>query len=465
MQANDATATADAVPFSLNMLGPVISHLLTSLATPQGWWAMGGLLTSFLLAYGAYSALQRWLEGKPVGTLTRAWIDRLSGPALTWVILMLARSVLAKFVDVTLLEVGGQLVLAALGVRALLLLLEQTFPETPMITAFERIIAIALWSLAALHLLGVLHVVVETLDDIAIPMGKSRLSLLQLFTGLCTLMLATVLALWLSRAIDSRLAAVNGVDQGLRAVISRVAQPVLLVLSLLIALPVVGIDLTTLSVFSGAVGVGLGFGMQKIAANYISGFIILLDRSIEPGRLIRIDRFRGIVSEIRTRYTVIKGLDGVDSIVPNEMLVNSVVESETFTDSSTRIAVRVGVSYDCDVDLAMQMLIDVAKAQERVMSQPPPRAFLVAFGDSAITLEVGFWIPDPQNGTLMLTSAINLGIYHAYKQAGIEIPVPQREITIKASPADLPASFVPPPPPPPSAPPSQSAPPARPPDA
>ena len=201
MQPNDTAV--DVAPFTLNMLGPVINHLLTSLATPQGWWAMGGLLTSFLLAYGAYSALQRRLEGKPVGTLTRAWIDRLSGPALTWVILMLARSLMAKFVDVTLLEVGGQLVLAAVGVRTLLLLLEQTFPETPMITAFERIIEIALWSLAALHLLGVVHVVVETLDDIALPMGKSRLSLLQVFTGLCTLMLATVLALWLSRAIDS----------------------------------------------------------------------------------------------------------------------------------------------------------------------------------------------------------------------------------------------------------------------
>jgi small-conductance mechanosensitive channel len=442
MQTNDITA--DAAPFSLNMLGPLINHMLSELSAPRGWWAMVALMVSIALAVVIRRAVQRRFEGKPVGTLTRAWIDRLSGPVIAWVILMLARSVLSHFVDVTVLEVGAQLVLAALGVRALLLLVEQTFPETPVINAFERVIAITLWSLAALHLLGVLHAVVDTLDGIAIPMGKSRLSLLQLFTGVCTLMLATVLALWLSRAIDSKLAAISGVDQGVRAVISRVAQPLLLVLSLLIALPVVGIDLTTLSVFSGAVGVGLGFGMQKIAANYISGFIILLDRSIEPGRLIRIDRFRGIVSEIRTRYTVIKGLDGVDSIVPNEMLVNSVVESETFTDSSTRIAVRVGVSYDCDVDQAMQVLIDVAKAQERVMSQPPPRAFLVAFGDSSITLEVGFWIPDPQNGTLMLTSAINLGIYHAYKQAGIEIPVPQREISIKALPADLPAGFVPP---------------------
>ena len=382
MQANDVTATvtADPAPFNLNMLGPLINHMISELSAPRGWWAVGALLVSLSFAVLVRRAMQRRFEGegKQVGTLTRAWIDRLSGPVIAWVILMLVRSVLSKVVDVTVLEVGAQLVLALLGVRALLLLVEQTFPDTPVINAFERVIAITLWSLAALHLLGLLGTVVDTLDGIAIPMGKSRLSLLQLFTGLCTLMLATVVALWLSRAIDSRLAAISGVDQGVRAVISRVAQPVLLMLSLLIALPAVGIDLTTLSVFSGAVGVGLGFGLQKIAANYISGFIILLDRSIEPGRLIRIDRFRGIVSEIRTRYTVIKGLDGVDSIVPNEMLVNSVVESETFTDSSTRVAVRVGVSYDCDVEQAMQLLIDVATAQDRVMSQPPPRAFLHA---------------------------------------------------------------------------------------
>jgi len=451
MQATDTTT--DAATLSLNMLGPLINHMLRELSAPRGWWAVVALLASIALSILVRREMQRRVEGKPVGTLTRAWIDRLSGPVIAWVILMVARSVLANFVDVTVLDLGAQLVLAALGVRALLLLVEQTFPDTPVINAFERVIAITLWSLAALHLLGLLHTVLDTLDGIAIPMGKSRLSLLQLFTGLCTVMLATVVALWLSRAIDSKLAAISGVDQGVRAVISRVAQPLLLVLSLLIALPVVGIDLTTLSVFGGAVGVGLGFGLQKIAANYISGFIILLDRSIEPGRLIRLDRFRGIVSEIRTRYTVIKGLDGVDSIVPNEMLVNSVVESETFTDSSTRIAVRVGVSYDCDVEQAMQLLIDVTTAQERVMSQPPPRAFLVAFGDSSITLEVGFWIPDPQNGTLMLTSAINLGVYRAFKQAGIDIPVPQREISIKKAPkaagniagaSATPAPFAPP---------------------
>ena len=158
MQANDvtATATADAAPFNLSMLGPLINHMISELSAPRGWWAVGALLMSLAFAVLVRRAMQRRFEGegKPVGTLTRAWIDRLSGPVIAWVLLMLVRSVLANVVDVTVLEVGAQLVLALLGVRALLLLVEQTFPDTPVINAFERVIAITLWSLAALHLLG-----------------------------------------------------------------------------------------------------------------------------------------------------------------------------------------------------------------------------------------------------------------------------------------------------------------------
>jgi small-conductance mechanosensitive channel len=214
-------------------------------------------------------------------------------------------------------------------------------------------------------------------------------------------------------------------------VIGRLAQPVLMTLALLIALPMVGIDLTTLSVFGGALGVGIGFGMQKIAANYISGFIILFDKSIEPGRLIRVDRFRGTVAEIRTRYTVLHGMDGVDAIVPNEMLVNSVVESETFTNNLARAMVQVGVAYASDVERAMALMVEAARAQPRVLTDPAPMAFLVAFADSGITLELGFWINDPKTGTLALRSDINLAILRSFRGAGIDIPFPQREVTIR----------------------------------
>jgi len=194
-------------------------------------------------------------------------------------------------------------------------------------------------------------------------------------------------------------------------------------------------------VFGGALGVGLGFGLQKIAANYISGFIILFDQSIVPGRLIRVDRFRGVVMDIRTRYTILKGMDGVESVVPNEMLVSTVVESETFTDTVTRIALQVGVAYASDIEQAMAIMVEAAQAQPRVLKTPEPRAFLTAFGDSGINLELGLWIHDPQMGTIDLRSSINLEILRRFREAGIEIPYPQREVTVRrAPPASAPAS-------------------------
>ena len=347
---------------------------------------------------------------------------------------LVARAVLTRFVPVSLLSVGIALLASAVVVRTLVLLLRQTFRQARWVATFERAIATTIWVLVALHVLDLLPVLLDTLEAIAIPVGKSRLTLLQLITGTATVALAAVLALWISQAIDGRLAAARDVDPGARVVIGRIAQPMLMALALLIALPMVGIDLTMLSVFGGALGVGLGFGLQKIAANYISGFIILLDRSIEPGRLIRVGTNRGVVSDIRTRYTVLQGMDGVDAIVPNEMLVSSVVESETFTNTTQRIGLRVGVAYSSDVERAMALMVQAAAARPRVLADPKPQAFLVEFADSAITLEVGFWIADPTAGTLGLRSDVNLAILRAFRDAGIEIPFPQREVVMKAVP-------------------------------
>jgi len=192
----------------------------------------------------------------------------------------------------------------------------------------------------------------------------------------------------------------------------------------------VGIDLTALSVFGGALGVGLGFGMQKIAANYVSGFILLLDRSIRMGNLISVGNERGIVSQITTRYTVLKGMTGIESIVPNETLVGSIVQNETFTDPKVRVSVPIQVSYATDLEKAMAIMVEAAQAQPRVMSDPAPGAFLEAFADSGINLQLGFWIRDPAEGTLGIRSAINMQIWRRFKEEGIEIPFPQREVRV-----------------------------------
>jgi small-conductance mechanosensitive channel len=234
----------------------------------------------------------------------------------------------------------------------------------------------------------------------------------------------------LSSAVEARLNAAVGLDSNLRAVFARLSRALLILLAVLIGLPMVGIDLTTLSVFGGALGVGLGFGLQKIASNYVSGFIILLDNSIRIGNIITVGNDRGEVTRITTRYTVLKNLAGVEALVPNELLVGSVVQNESYTDRQVRIGLPVQVSYDGDLERAMAIMTAAAKAQPRVLADPAPAVLLKEFAESGINLELGFWVGDPEQGVGGLRSDINLAIWHDFKQAGIAIPFPQREVRI-----------------------------------
>ncbi len=420
------------LPFDLAALGPLVNGLIRELSTAQGWWAPAALAACVALAMQLARRIDRRLSEHGRSGRITSWVHRIGWPIIALALVIVARTVLARFVPVSLLSVAIELLVAVVVIRALLLALRQTFPNARWVAGFEHPIAFTVWLITALDVLDLLPALLHTLESVVIPLGKSRITLLQLVTGVLTVALSSLVALWASSALDARLASAAAMPTSARAVIGRIAKPMLMLIALLIALPVVGIDITMLSVFSGAVGVGLGFGMQKIAANYISGFIILLDNSIEPGRLIRVDKYRGVVAEIATRYTVLKGLDGVDAIVPNEMLVGSVVESETFTSTKTRIPLQVGVAYDADVEQAMAILVDTARRQPRVLSDPPPLAFLVNFGDSSINLELGFWVSDPETGTLGLRSAINLEIWQRFREAGIVIPFPQREITVKS---------------------------------
>lgn len=421
----------DGFTFDLALLGPRVNALIAELSTVRGWYAAGIVAACLGVSFVVSGRIERALSARGRGVLALAWARRVAWPLVALLLMMVARAAVARLLPVGLLSVGITLMVALAVVRTAVLLLRQTFSQARWVATFERTIATVIWVLVALEVLDLLPVVEEALDSVSIPLGAARLTMLQAVTGVFTVGIASVLALWASSALDAKLAGTASVDVGARVVIGRIAKPVLILVALLIALPMVGIDLTMLSVFGGALGVGLGLGMQRIAANYVSGFIILLDRSIEPGRMIRVDKWRGIVGDIRTRYTVLRGMDGVDSIVPNELLVSSVVESETFINTTTRAAVRVGVAYGCDVERAMGLMVEVAAAQERVLDDPAPLAFLIEFADSAILLEVGFWIRDPQNGTLLLRSDINLGILRAFRDAGIEIPFPQRVVTMK----------------------------------
>jgi len=416
-------------------VGGLLIELWQDLQQPEVIWQVGVLLACFALAW----VFERWLGGQlaqarvardsRVVDFGERGMRRIGLPLAMLLLVLIARPVLAQWHNINLLSLAVPLLISMVVIRAVLFILRHSlFSTATWLGSFERAFALLAWSVVALHILGLLPEFIDLLESVSFTLGKEQLNLWLILQGIGAMLVTLLLALWVGGAIELHLMKAAGLDGNLRLVLSRVARAFLLLLAVLIGLPLVGIDLTTLSVFGGALGVGLGFGLQKIAANYVSGFIILLDRSIRIGNLISIGPERGIVSQITTRYTLLRGMTGVEMIVPNEMLIGSVIANETFTDPKVRIGIPVQVAYGTDLEKAMAILVATAQAQPRVQADPEPKAFLVTFADSGINLELGFWIADPDQGTLQLRSDIQLQIWRDFQAAGIQIPFPQREL-------------------------------------
>ena len=264
-----------------------------------------------------------------------------------------------------------------------------------------------------------------------IPLGTRHISVYEILKGAVVVVLTLAVTLWLSGLVEQRLQRAPNLDTNLRAVLAKFVRALLLALGVLIALQAVGIDLTLLTVFGGALGVGIGLGLQKLASNYIAGFTILLDRSIRLGDMVTVDNRHGVVTKVTSRYVVVRSLDGIDAIVPNETMVTTTVLNHSYSSKDVRLGVPVQVSYDSDVDRALQLMTEAAQREPRVLQAPnPPAAFVVRFAESGIDLELGVWICDPENGQLNLRSALNQSIWRSFKANGIRIPFPQREMRI-----------------------------------
>jgi len=340
------------------------------------------------------------------------------------------RLALKPFVHVNLLKLALPLFGSMALVRCVVFVLRQAFPQATWLTAWERIIAAVVWSWLALYITDLAPYVVEALEQVEFSVGKQSIDLWMILHGVITVFLTVVLALWVAGLIEARLMRVASIDSSLRIVGVRVAKALLTVLAIVTSLSLVGIDMTALSVFTGALGVGLGLGLQKIASNYVSGFIILLDRSIRIGNIVQVGGEAGQVTQITTRYTVLKHPGGTEYIVPNETLIGSTVQNQTYSDSRLRLTTTIGVAYSTDLDLAMRLMTEAATSQERVLAEPPPKVFLAQFADSSINLELGFWIEDPEGGRGNVVSDINLTVWRLFRQHQIEIPFPQREVRI-----------------------------------
>jgi small-conductance mechanosensitive channel len=347
---------------------------------------------------------------------------------------LVARHFLADVGKVAIFKLAVPIFTALVLIRFIVRVLKAAFPQNAWVHTFGRTLSWVAWVVAALWVSGVLPVVMETFDGIRWQVGKNQISLRNLIEGSITAAVVMMLALWLSAVIERRIISGTGNDLSTRKMISNIVRVVLLFLGLLAAMAAVGLDLTALSVVGGGLGVGIGFGMQKIAANYVSGFVILAERSLRIGDMVKVDNFEGRISDIRTRYTVIRSLSGREAVVPNEMLITQRVENSSLEDSRVLVSTTVQVAYGTDVRALQPKLVEALLRVPRVVDDPAPVVQLALFAADGMDLALSFWIRDPENGQGQVKSEVHLAVLDVLKAEDVEIPFPQRVMHTRAVP-------------------------------
>jgi small-conductance mechanosensitive channel len=327
------------------------------------------------------------------------------------------------------------MLLSLVVIRLSVRVLRATFPGQGWVRMLERSISWMVWIAVVLWITGILPTVMDAMDEVHWKVGATRMSLRNVVEGTLTAGMVMVLALWVSSGIERRLLHGSGNSLSLRKMAANIVRALLLFVGLLFALSAVGIDLTALSVLGGAIGVGIGFGLQKIASNYVSGFVVLAERSLRIGDMVKVDGFEGRITDIRTRYTVIRALNGRESIVPNEMLITQRVENLSLADSKVALTTIVQVAYGTDVRALQSTLAAALSGVPRVIDQPAPVVQLTDFAADGMSLTLVYWIADPENGLGGVRSDVNLAVLDALNAAGVEIPYPQRVLHMTPLPA------------------------------
>ena len=407
-----------------------IDRLLDDLSHPGVPVEVAVLLACLLAAFGIC-----WLIGRrqPPESVWfgRAVVDGLLFPLLALAFTYSATLGIAPSHKVALLKLALPVLMSLAGIRFLARVFTVVFPHSGMARLVERLFSWMAWIAAVLWIIGLLPAVMEEMDAIQFAFGKAHVSLLALVQGLLSSGAVLVLALWISAVLERKVLHDAVQDLSLRKVAASAIRALLLLVGLLFALSAVGVDLTALSVLGGALGVGLGLGLQKLAANYVSGFVILFERSLRIGDTVRVDGFEGVIVDIKTRYTLIRSLAGRASIVPNEKLITERIENLSLADPRILLATDVTVGYASDVDRVQKILLDAALATPRVLAEPAPAAQLAHLGADGLEFTLQFWISDPNNGQINVRSEVNLRVLEGLRKAGIEIPFAQRVVHIQ----------------------------------
>ena len=374
-------------------------------------WSINGLLRAYVMRY----APETWKVG--IGG-----INRVLFPLSSLVFVYLGTLVISHWQHTSILRLAATLLLAMAAIRLAVYALRYIFTPSSWLRTMESAISTTIWLILALHLSGFLPQLWLLLEEVSFSIGKHPVTLLLVIQALLTVLVTLIIALWVSRILENKLMRTEQIDMNLRVVLSTLVRISLSLLAILMALSAVGMDITLLSVFGGALGVGLGIGLQKIASNYVSGFIILLDKSLHLGDMITVAPHHGIVSELRARYMVLRKSDGTEVVIPNETLITSAVINHSFTDRRVEVQMPVRVSYESPLEEAMKLVREAANHHSRILENPAPEVKISGFGEKGIDLSLTFWIPDHEEGWGGLQSAIYLDIWRAFKKHSISIP-------------------------------------------
>lgn len=388
----------------------LVAGLLALAVTPL----LRSLLETLRVRHARYSLLARLWRTLHVVTWPLAWLS------LQWIAIAAASALERRD--------GVLVVTASLLTAWVVIRVASTFVRDPV---WGRTIATVAWLIAALNIVGLLDATVVLLDQVAATFGDVRISLLGIVKGVLALAVMLWIASVASNVFESRIRSSQNLTPSIQVLFAKLFKIALIVAAFLAAISTVGIDLTLLTVFGGAIGVGLGFGLQKIFANLISGVILLLDKSIKPGDVIAVDDYYGRVDSLGARYVSVTTRDGVEHLIPNEDLIVNRVENWSHSQKLLRLRLPVGVHYQSDVRKAMALCVEAANAAERVLEEPAPVCLLTGFGDNSVDLEIRLWIDDPMDGRANVGSEVLLGVWDRFHEHDIEIPYPQRDVHVR----------------------------------
>ena len=409
-----------------------LGQLLQALTRPTALVELGVFLGCLLLAWLAVRLLKG--SNRLPGSI---WfgdriVDGVLFPVVALLLALLARWTLADLlpglVPIAVFKLVVPVLMSLAVIRLTVRVLQASFPASSVMRVVERSVSWVAWLAVVLWITGVLPLLLQELDNITWKIGSTRISVRNVLEGAVSAIVALLLSLWVSSLLEAKLLQGATDNLGIRKMAANALRALLLFVGLMFALSAAGIDLTALGVLGGALGVGIGFGLQKLAANYVSGFVILAERSMRIGDMVKVDGFEGRITDISTRYTVIRALNGRESIVPNEMMITQRVENSSLADPKVQMTTTVQVAYGSDLPALMPQLAAAVAAVPRVLKEPGPAVLLSSFAADGLELTVAFWIGDPEGGQGNVRSDVNLALLRTLGEAGVDIPFPQRVV-------------------------------------